>query len=113
MRGRDGIVMASDRREWLSPQQLAGDEGSGSATNMLTKIRLDSSGQFAWAFAGGKNSHFAASCLEREFEKGIPDDALERTLRDCCDRGWKQDLPGPSSSTVILVDGANKNIWRA
>jgi hypothetical protein len=101
MRGHDGIVLASDQREYMEPQPLAGDEGSGPTLNLISKVRFDPTRQYAWAYAGGRNSLFAAGHLERAFENGIPDGTLERTLRDCGDRGWKETLPS-SGSTVIL-----------
>jgi 20S proteasome alpha/beta subunit len=111
MRGHDGIVMASDQREYLAPESP--EQGEGAVTNMLTKITLDSTRRFAWAFAGGKPSYLAAGYLEREFENGVTDDDLERTLRNCGDLGWEAGASGPSDSTIVFADGKNKNILRA
>lgn len=108
MRGRDGMVMASDQRELLLPKPA---EGEGSVPNMVRKIRFDSTRRFAWAFAGGKASLLAAGYLERKFETSIADADLERTLRDCGDLGWENG--GPSDSTVVLADAKNKTIFRA
>src|ERR1700730_377198 len=94
MRGSDGIVIVSDQRELLVPKSA--DQGDGGVTNMVNKIRFDPTGRFAWVFAGGKPSILAASYLERAFETGIADAALERTLRDCGDLGWEHGASGPS-----------------
>ena len=111
MRGSDGIVIASDRREFLFPK--SSEEGEGSVANIVTKIFLDSSGRYAWAFAGSKPSLLAASYMEREFENGVPDAEVERTLRNCGDRGWAAGASGPGESTVVLADGKTKTIMRA
>jgi 20S proteasome alpha/beta subunit len=111
MRGHDGIVMASDQREYLAPESP--DQGEGAVTNMLTKVTLDPTKRFAWAFAGGKPSVLAAGYLDREFEKGVSDNDLEKTLRNCGDLGWEAGASGPSDSTIIFADGKNKTILRA
>lgn len=111
MRGSDGMVLASDKRELLLPQTP--EEGEGAVTNMLNKIRIDSTGRFAWAFAGAKPSLLASSYLERELENGIADRDVERVLRDCGDRGWEHGAAGPSNSSVVLADGKSKSIFRA
>ena len=64
MRGRDGVVLASDRRELLLVGP--GDFGSGPATNFINKIRFDNVSLVAWAFAGGEISPIAAGYLEQE-----------------------------------------------
>jgi 20S proteasome alpha/beta subunit len=111
MRGHDGIVMASDQRELLAPESP--EEGEGTVTNMVPKITIDPTRRFAWAFAGGEPSFIAAGYLEREFENGVADADLERTLRDCGDRGWDAGASGPHKSTVVFADGKNKKILRA
>jgi hypothetical protein len=111
MCGRDGIVMASDQREYWPPKSA--DEGTGAITNTLNKIRLDSTRRFAWAFAGGKPALLASSYLERKFETGIADADLEHAFRDCGDLGWEYGASSSSDSTVVLADGKNKNIFRA
>jgi hypothetical protein len=111
MCGHDGTVMASDQREYLSPQSPS--QGEGAVTNLIPKIKIDPTRRFAWAFAGGKPSYLAAGYLEREFENGVADSDLERTMRTCGDLGWDEGNDGPSDSTVILADGKSKNILRA
>jgi hypothetical protein len=103
--------MASDQRELLAPE--SSEQGEGTVTNMVPKITIDPTGRFAWAFAGGEPSFIAASYLEREFEKGVVTVDLERTLRDCGDRGWDAGASGPHKSTIIFADGKNKKILRA
>jgi len=79
---------------------------------MVNKLSLDSTGRFAWAFAGAKPSLLAAGYLQREFENGIAEGDLERTLRNCADRGWRDAGLG-GKSTLVLVDGKSKRIFRA
>jgi hypothetical protein len=111
MHGRDGLVMASDDREALFPEST--DYGEGNVTNALNKIRLDSTGRFAWAFAGSTPSLLASRYLEQRFEAAIDDKNLERILRDCGDLGWENGASGPGTSTIVLADGREKNIFRA
>ncbi|MGC1416891.1 MAG: hypothetical protein WA817_16515 [Candidatus Acidiferrum sp.] len=112
LRGHNGILLASDRREGSFPASSA--QGEGSFHNMIPKIRLDPTRRFAWMFAGADVSVLAANYLERVFERGIPDGALERSLRDCCDLAWANGPSGLSGgSTIVLADGEKRNILRA
>ena len=111
MCGHDGTVMASDQREYLAPKSP--DQGEGAVTNRITKMKLDPTRRFTWAFAGGRPSYLAAGYLEREFENGVSEFDLERTLRTCSDLGWKDGADGPSDSTIVFADGKTKKILRA
>jgi hypothetical protein len=60
--GKDGVVLASDRREL---RESGGIEqyGHGFSANMLCKIRIDKTGQYAWMFSGGELGPFAAKYI--------------------------------------------------
>lgn len=112
-RGKDGIVIASDRRELQEPG--LGDYGSGSRTNLVKKIHIDPSGRFAWAYAGGEVSPVAAGNVKHALESGEinsnPD--IDAMLKDCGDRSW-QVARGPSAnSTILFLDGSTKRMRRA
>jgi 20S proteasome alpha/beta subunit len=110
--GHDGVVLASDRREMRSPGP--GDEGDGPAANMVQKIRIDPTGQFAWAFSGGETSIVAAGLLERECEASdLTSENVERKLKNCGDRSWSAARGPNTGSEVILVDGRTQQIFRA
>lgn len=111
MCGVDGMVMASDQREYLAPESPA--QGEGVVTNSVRKITIDPTGRSAWAFAGGRPSLLAAGCLEREFENGVADAELERILKTCGDQGWEAGAIGAHISTIVLADGKSKNMLRA
>ena len=112
--GVDGMVIASDQKELLSPR--SSEEGEGYKPNMVTKIRISPSGEFAWAFAGKTLSAITSGYFERALE-GSPTDSpteIDRILRDCCDRAWKENATGPDNeSTIVLADGPNRRILRA
>lgn len=108
--GRDGIVIASDQKELLnSPSSEAGE---GYKPNMVTKIRIGPSATVAWAFSGGMLSATASGYLERTLENQ-PSQSPTQALRDCCDHAWKDNAKGPEDSVVMLIDGPNRNIFRA
>jgi hypothetical protein len=111
-RARDGMVIASDQRELLEPG--AGDEGSGSKTNMVRKIQIDPTGRFAWCYAGGEISPYAASNVRHELalRATISDAEIKQLLEDCGNRSW-QFARGPSTATLLLFDGEMKKVWRA
>jgi 20S proteasome alpha/beta subunit len=113
--GVDGVVLASDRRELRSAGP--GDEGEGMAINMVKKIRIDPTGCFAWAFAGGEISHVASGYFERSLEDGKPLPSTEdvrRRIIECCDRAWQDAARGPNpGSTIILAHGPTRTILRA
>lgn len=112
-RGSDGMVIASDRKEYRGAGD--GDEGSGPTTNLMKKLRIDSTGRFAWAYAGGEMSPIAAQLIRRELESGAntSNEAIENMLRISGTRSWVE-APGPNrDSTILFVDGATKQIWRA
>ena len=67
---KDGMVIASDKRELLAPS--TGDEGDGPTINSLTKILISPSVRFAWAYAGGEISPFAANNVKTEVQKKEP-----------------------------------------
>jgi hypothetical protein len=113
MRGRDGVVLASDRRELLSAGP--GDCGFGPATNFINKIRFDNVSLVAWAFAGGEISPIAAGYLEQELQGVTPTLAeLKAMMTRCGDAAWQAAARGPNSnSTLLLVHGPAKKFIRA
>lgn len=112
--GRDGMVIASDQKEILAPR--SNEEGEGYKPNLVTKIRIDPSRKFAWAFAGKTLSATTSGYIERTLES-MPTNLeadIDKILRDSCDRAWKENATGPDNeSTVILADGPRKRILRA
>jgi hypothetical protein len=80
-RGKDGIVIASDQRDLLTPQ--SSDEGTGAKLNLVRKIQLDSTGQHAWAFAGSRIAKKAADSLSRELRTNQSWTMIE-SGNNCC-----------------------------
>jgi hypothetical protein len=112
-RAKDGMVIASDRRELLEIGQ--GDEGTGSKINMVKKIQIDHTGRFAWCYAGGETGPFAAADIENELKnKSITSsDEIKTMLQECGNRSWNH-ARGPNSATTLLfLDGFAKTVWRA
>ena len=114
MCGRDGALIASDTREYRAPGEE--EHGHGVAVNMVTKIRIDPTGQYAWAYAGGEITPVAADYLAQAFQGGrsFSDSELDSELRSCGDRAWNNFASGPNPhSTIALLHGPSRRIVRA
>ena len=112
-RAKDGMVIASDQREFL--EIGPGDEGSGPKINMLRKIQIDHTGRFAWCYAGGETGPFAAAEVEHALKTNTPatDDEIRNLLQECGNKSWAQ-ARGPNNATTLLfLDGTTKTVWRA
>lgn len=110
MLGVDGIVIASDRRQLIDPHP-AGFDGCY-MPNDFTKVFIDPTGRFAWAFAGGKAGFVAAQYLRQEFAKSVVEPDARKILQDCCDRAAMVGDPHTANS-VILADGENRCVIHA
>jgi 20S proteasome alpha/beta subunit len=106
--GRDGVVLASDRREVFE-----GTEGTGQAFNMIRKITLDPSGRYAWQFSGGEVGRVASSYLRQRFEEGLPDDQVEDAIRNVGPLAWGDVARGPQFSFLVLAHGPSRKILRS
>jgi hypothetical protein len=111
-RGKDGMVIASDRREFTEPPSK--EYGTGSRNNDVRKIYIDQSGRFAWAFAGGEFSPIVASLLKRELDSKAVDfwdnEEVEQAIRECTGRVWNEGTQ--PVSTIVFLDGWKKKIRR-
>lgn len=117
---KDGCVIASDRREYLERDFRLGENGSGAKINNLNKIRIDPTGRYAWAFAGGRAGRDAAGMMVRRLEEGPAErdfEFMRQLLCKCGDEAHEnvgiQPNPSNPSPTVILVDGKTNKIIRA
>jgi hypothetical protein len=106
------MVIASDRREVTFPPDR--NSGSGVKRNMVPKLFIDPSGQFAWAYAGTRIARQAAKYLHKSLKNSHPQE-IEEELAKCGNEAWANcaisDVP-PDSETVLLTS-ASKNIFRA
>lgn len=105
MRGSDGLVLASDTREYL--------EGGGK--RRVRKIQIDPSGRFAWAYAGRQFSSLVASSLREEFVKAtlLSGEDIARTIRELStellpDKVYDEKL----RSTILWIDGPARKAYR-
>jgi hypothetical protein len=112
-RATDGLVIASDQRELL--EIGPGDEGTGSKTNMVRKIQIDHKGRFAWCYAGGEIGPYAVANVGHALNTGdsTTDSEIKLMLEDCGNRSWDHARGPNSGSTLLLLDGQAKTIWRA
>lgn len=105
-RGIDGMVIASDTREYL--------EGGGNRT--ISKIQIDPSAQFAWAYAGQQFSSLVASSLREGFASGTltSGEDVSRSIRELStsvlpDIAFDQ----KPRSTILWLDGRARKIYRS
>jgi hypothetical protein len=75
MCGRDGIVMASDRREVLRAQ-----DASVPTINETSKIRISPDGNYAWAYSGGRVSPIFARRILRAVGSGNSEPLIPEIL---------------------------------
>lgn len=112
----DGMVIASDRAE-----RHVSDDEKYCVTNLVEKIRIDLSGQFAWAYSGGLVAPMfsveLAENMRALHSTGSPisrSDA-EKAIMDCFDQVWQKWQPqakGPTQCTLVVACGKTKEILR-
>lgn len=111
---RDGCVLASDQREYMTPDLNAGETGEGAKVNLVRKIRIDPTGRYAWAFSGGPSSIAASGLLERKLATTDQDREIEQLLRESGDQAWANTATGPdTTSKIILANGRTNTLIRA
>ena len=110
-RGKDGIVLASDRKELR--EKGPGDEGTGPTTHLIKKLSIDPSGRFAWAYAGGETSPVAAKFIGLQLKSmtDFTDKSIDQMLEASGTESWIA-ARGPNQSTILFIDGATKKIRR-
>src|ERR1700723_1276151 len=111
-RGRDGIVIASDRKEMR--ERGPGDEGTGPTTHLIKKLSIDESGRFAWAYAGGETAPVASKFIAKQLESGmdLTEKSIDLMLEKSGNESWIA-ARERNYSTLIFVDGGTKTIKRA
>ncbi len=115
MCGKEGLVVASDKRE-LRESGGIDQVGHGFSANMLSKIYINSAHSLAWAFAGGEISRIAAAYLDDAFNNASSDLSIEevkQTIVQCGNSAWKDYARGPQQAVVTLVIGPTRTILRA
>jgi hypothetical protein len=109
LRGCDGIVIASDKRELQSGIPIR-----------VRKIRIDKTGGFAWCFSGPIMVATFSRHAVRAFEKVGPlsDREAADLLASCAEPALADsranEMPGGSGDAmIVLACGASKRIFRA
>ncbi len=112
LRGRDGIVLASDQCEYSES-----DNGETGVSNRLRKISFR--GRFAWAYWGGALGPLFSAILEESLARSgdIPDDSIRQMLNQCAETTQSHYRNSPTGTTgpshVILVCGDSRKIFQA
>jgi hypothetical protein len=109
--GKDGMVLASDRRE-----SLTSADGFMNPIGDVQKIYI--SGPFAWAFSGGPLAMmFSDYVRRREVELDGMNVEQAKQFFESCGRpvvdSWRETAAGPGgvASQVVLVCGQSKQIF--
>jgi hypothetical protein len=114
MCGKDGVVLASDQSE-----RRVNHDDSVATQNLVTKIRIDDTRKFAWAYAGG----MVAPIFSNHFGQAMKSQTHQLSYRDAVNKladsvmpayeEWHPNAAGPSGYTcVTLACGAAKKIFR-
>jgi hypothetical protein len=112
----DGMVLASDQAE-----RHVSDDGKYGTTNLVPKIQIDPSGQFAWAYSGGLVAPmFSAELLKNmnalhSAGNPVARADIEKAMTSCFAPVWAKWLPqakGPSPCTLVMACGKTKEILR-
>ena len=113
LRGRDGMVLASDQCENTKPQY-----GDVRVKNLLRKVFF--SGGFAWAYSGGALGPIFAEYVNRNLvdDNGIISDDDARNIFENCGKltyaEYMSTMTGPAGESVaVLACGKSKRIFRA
>lgn len=113
MRGRDGVVLASDQSE-----RLVNRDETVATQNLVKKIRVDTSKQFAWCYAGISlapvfSNHFA-SAIDSQTTSLSDQDAtriLEGSVSPAYQE-WQPTAAGGGYVCILLVSGRSRKIFR-
>jgi 20S proteasome alpha/beta subunit len=120
MRGGDGILIASDRRE-ISNYQTA----KVSNKNDVVKIRLSPDAKFAWAYSGNMIAPIYSRQIVRAFQnpdaEGLSDVDAKQILNDCgpsaireyTDQQKSGSLGPYDAPTIVMACGESKKIFRS
>lgn len=113
MKGRDGIVIVSDRCEHRKPEF-----GEDPIINMVRKLRISSTGAFAWAFYGGTMGPVLSKHLRTEFD-GVnitSDDEIMERMEKCRQPAyneWHKAAAGPAGdSQIVFACGLRRSVFR-
>jgi hypothetical protein len=115
MCGRDGIVVASDLCERLV--SASGDYG---VPQLVNKIRVNNTGQFAWMHSGGQISAIQARLFAHalsEVNEEISEDEALRKLQNCAMPAieqWRTTVAKGAEgyNRIILACGKSRRIYR-
>jgi hypothetical protein len=105
-RGCDGMVLASDRCEFLE----------GGSKRDIRKVQIDPSGKFAWAYAGRQFSSLVASSLREGFAtEALASSAdIEKSIRELSTKVLPDiAFDEKPRSTILWMDGPEKQAYRA
>jgi hypothetical protein len=113
----DGMVIASDQAE----RHVSHDMNYG-VTNLVAKIRIDPSKQFAWAYSGGLIAPMFSAELFQNMNilhstgNPISRTDVEKAMTDCFDPVWARwqllEAAGPTKCVLVLACGKTKEILR-
>jgi hypothetical protein len=110
------MVIASDQAE-----RHVSDDVKYGATNLVTKIRIDPSGKFAWAYSGGLVAPMFSAELFQNMNtlhsSGNPISRadVEKAMIDCFGPVWARWQPqasGPMQCVIVIACGQTKEILR-
>lgn len=115
MCGTDGIVVASDLCE-----RLVSASGEYGVPQLVNKIRVNNTGQFAWMHSGGQISAIQARLFAHalsEINGEITEDEALRKLQNCAMPAiekWRTTVAnGPERyNRIILACGKSRRIYR-
>jgi hypothetical protein len=116
MRGRDGILIASDRRE------ISTFETAKVATKSdVTKIRISPDGRFAWAYSGNDIAPIYSKRLLSFLDnaRAASDEDAKKGLVACglaAIQEWQQSASGPTAPihpVIVMASAATKKIFRS
>ncbi|MGB8061322.1 MAG: hypothetical protein WCF26_05465 [Candidatus Sulfotelmatobacter sp.] len=113
----DGMVIASDQAE----RHVSADLNYG-VPNLVAKIRIDPSGQYAWAYSGGLVAPMFSAELFQNMSTlhstGNPISRVdvEKAMTDCFDPIWTRwqelEAAGPTKCVLVMACGPTKEILR-
>jgi|ERR1019366_3275848 20S proteasome alpha/beta subunit len=107
MCGCDGMIIASDQQEL-----------SKGIRTKVTKIRIDKTGNFAWAYSGPAMVATFSRHLVQAFDNAGPlsDTSAAQLIADCAGPALEEsriyEMPGSGDAIVMLASGLSKKIFR-
>jgi hypothetical protein len=112
----DGMVIASDQAE-----RHVSDDLRYGVTNLVEKIRIDPSGQFAWAYSGGLVAPMFSAELFKNMSalhatgNPITRTDVENAITACFApvwATWQPQAKGPTQCVLVVAYGKTKEILR-